>query len=177
MKNKKYGYFMYRDASNYKFLFECPIPEALETLEVDDETTFEQLGFDLNYVFGSIIKYPFNPNDDHNIVTLEEANDVVTHEDCFYDPTEPKEEINLIHNVVKIGDVDSKLLPEGLEKKLYKLETFVDMELDEYLFDVDKIFEEQQRMDFLNEQEYLFLAKLQKEMNSTGVAYFRIVNR
>lgn len=178
MKNKKYGYFMYRDAANYKFTFECPIPESLKDLKVDDETTFEQLGFDLNYVFGSIIKYPFNPNDDHNIVTLEEINKIVTHEDVFYDPNNLQDKTELIHDVLKFGDIDVSLLPEGLENKINHLATYNDNDLDdEHLFSIETLLDAHHDDNILNKEQHAFLEKLKIEMNKKDLAYFRIVKR
>lgn len=65
------GIFQYRDASNYKFNFEAEIPPFMR---VGDETTYETLGYSQDTFFGNgnVVPFPFNEDDDHNIVELVE---------------------------------------------------------------------------------------------------------
>lgn len=61
------GEFLYRDADNYKFIFEAFIDDKMK---VGDETTYEKLGFTRKDFHKRIVGYKYNPETDHNIVEL-----------------------------------------------------------------------------------------------------------
>lgn len=70
-KKGQTGEFMYRDGSNYKFFFEAELPNDMK---INDETTYEKLGYDRKSFHKDIVGYKYDKTSDHNIVELIEVN-------------------------------------------------------------------------------------------------------
>lgn len=67
----KRGNFLYRDGENYKFPFEADVPERHQGIKEGDEIEYEKLGYDAYRFHKELVKYPYDPDSDHNIVTFE----------------------------------------------------------------------------------------------------------
>lgn len=82
--------FQYRDASNFKFQFSGVVETSTPFTVSDDagEIPYERLGYDQARFHKEVVKYPYNDQDDHNLLEVLEVENVPddTEVDYKYDP-------------------------------------------------------------------------------------------